>query len=57
MNSGARSSGTFDWTIPIKDAKRRTYRYRVTEFGQNGRPREAPFEETDSQMLVLLPLG
>jgi len=50
-------TATFDWAIPIKDATKRTYRYRVTEFAPNGTKRETPWQESDTQMLVLLPTG
>jgi hypothetical protein len=50
-------SGTFRWPIAIKDASKRTYRFRVSEFAQNGTRKESPWQDSDTQMLVLLPSG
>lgn len=50
-------TSAFEWPIPIKDAARRTYRYRVTEFAPNGQRRESPWQDADTEMLVLLPSG
>lgn len=46
-------SGTFAWPIAIKDERNKTYRYKVTEFRQT--VKEGPWQESDAQMLVLLP--
>lgn len=46
-------SGTFAWPIAIKDERKRSYRYKVTEFRQSG-PQERQVQESDSEQLVLL---
>ena len=48
-------TGSFLWSVPIADAKKRTYRYRVTEFPKGGGQKESPWQESDTEMLVLLP--
>ena len=50
-------TASFEWAIPIKDATRRGYRYRVTEFAPNGQRKEGPWQDDETQMLVLLPSG
>ncbi len=47
-------TGMFTWSIPIKDASHRNYRYRVTEFRASGQ-RQGPWLESDEEKLVLLP--
>ncbi len=47
-------SGTFTWSIPIKDARRTAYKYKVTEFRATGQ-KEMPWQDADTTMLVLMP--
>jgi hypothetical protein len=46
-------SGTFAWPLAIKDERKRTYRFKVTEFHTNG-AREREWQDSDSEQLVLL---
>jgi len=46
--------GSFTWSIPIRDPRRTTYRYRVTEFRATG-AEEGEWREETTKQLVLLP--
>jgi hypothetical protein len=47
-------AGTFNWSVPILDAARRSFRYRVTEFRTTGR-KELPWQDSDNLLVVLAP--
>ncbi|MCA9652718.1 MAG: hypothetical protein KC501_22565, partial [Myxococcales bacterium] len=47
-------TGSFTWSIAIRDRRLRGYRYRVTEYRATG-PSEGEWKPSDSTMLVLLP--
>ena len=46
--------GVFTWTVPIRDTRRRGYRYQVTEFRATGATPGA-WTDADTTVLVLLP--
>jgi len=46
--------GTFTWAVPIKDASKRDFRYKVTEFRATGQ-KELPWQPWSDLLLVLTP--